>query len=428
MASKLTGWMEFNGGLIARFPNPAKNEPVFNYYENIASFNLDKTLIKSKTKITDDDLEFEFMFKNCIIRLADIYRQDYSIVVISDQTLITKGIISIDSLQRKFDYLVKALSDRNIPIIGIFTTKTNCYKKPHTWTWKFLSEIYRGMKKPINMKESYYVGPLAGRLAKYPNKKDDDYVDCAYAHNIGIEFKVPEQIFRQSAEIGEFVNNISMTEKEKDTFIEMEFEKYKKSELFHHNSLYEYCVSQASKMDDSTFASQKPAFVIMILGPPCSGKTELANSIAAHAATQSNESKSRAVIISKNTIYQKKSIYKAVDGFMQDGRILIIDGDFPTHDSRFLYLKKASDYKLPVIFVKLSPSHKICKQFNYIKLERSQSGFVAPFSDAYFKKYNKTYQNPDIQNYAKKFPGLKCSIIEVPTIIISSVREFWHVY
>ena len=452
MTEKLTGWMEFNGGLIARFPNPNKNEPVFNYYENVAGFNLDNTLLKPTYKLIENEYDFGLIFQNCILRLADIHRQDYSIVVISDQTLITKGIISIEILQRRFDCLVKMLSDKNIPVIGIFTTKYNCYKKPHTWTWKFLTELYRGNKRSINLKESYYVGNLAGRVAKHPLKKDSDYTDRAYAHNIGIEFKVPEQIFRQSAENREYLYENTMNDKEKEEFIESEMLKYKESPLYRFKNLYEYCLDQSNKLciNDSTIASQKASFIIIMIGPPCSGKTKLSTLIASHAVQPKTETKTKAPTKSQAVIIpeyyyednqqkqsfldeNKKRISSAkreriIDNFIQDGRILIIDGNYATHDSRIFYLQKAAEYKMPVIFIKLNPPYKVCRQFNHIKLEKSQDKFRQPLSDGQFKKYNKSYQKPDLASYMIKYPGMKCTMIEVPTIIITSVKEFRNIY
>jgi DNA 3'-phosphatase len=431
----LEGWVEFNGGLICRFPNPRKSEPEFGYSERVAGFNLDYTIVRTVAKLVANKYEFEFVYHNCLLKLADLNRQDYSIVIISDQTLISRGIMSIEDLQYKFDFLVKLLAERRIPVIGIFTTKNNCYKKPHTWTWKFLSEIYRGAKKNINIKESFYCGSLAGRVAKKPYRKDLDYVDRAYAHNINLEFKTPEQVFRQSAENRDFYYENSLDDKEKDEFIEYEIEKYKSSVLFKFKNIYEYCLDQSSKLYPLPPGSnQKPSFMIMMIGPPCSGKTKLATLIASHTIVKKDNTVSSLAVIVPDHYYDKDRKLSAacrmrlLTNFIQDGRIIILDGNYPTHASREPYLKLAASYKMLFIFIKLSTPYKICRQFNHIKLEKSQDKFREPLNDSQFKSYNKNYQLPDLYSYMSKTPDLRCTLVEVPTIIITSVKEFRNIY
>ena len=435
----LEGWIEFNGGLIARFPKVSRGEPEFRYYDKVAGFNLDNTLVKSNPKLVANVYEFEFSYQNCILRLSELNRQNYSIVVISDQDLISKGIISIEELQIKFDFLAKMLFGKGISVIGIFTTKNNCYKKPHTWTWKFLNELYRSNGRNINTKESMYVGNLAGRTSRAPYRKDQDYVDRAFAHNIGIEFKVPEQVFRNSTNEREFTFNYSMTDKEKDQFIEVELERYKQSCFYSHKNLYDYCLTQSNKMY-TVRDGEKPAFMVIMVGPPCSGKTRLSGLIASNAAvkvldaeTKTEKLMSPVVIISEYYYVDGKKLNyvereKIINNFIQDGRTLIIDGSYPSHESRLIYLQKAAEYKLPVIFIKLNPIYKICRQFNYIKLEKSQDRFREPLSDAKFKKYKRMYQQPDPDKYMQLYAGLKCISIEMPTIINPNVKEFRNIY
>jgi DNA 3'-phosphatase len=435
----LDGWVEFNGGLIARFPKLSRGEPEFKYHANVAGFNLDNTIINSNPKLVANVYEFELTYQSCIARLSELNQQNYSIVVISDQVLITKGIISIEELQIKFDFFANMLFSKGISIIGIFTTKNNCYKKPHTWTWKFLTELYRSKGANINIKESMYVGNLAGRLAKAYHNRDPDYVDRAFAYNIGITFKVPEQIFRNNVDDREFAYHNSMTDKEKDEFIEIELERYKQSCFYSHKNLYEYCLSQSNRLY-SINPGEKPAFIIIMIGPPCSGKTRLSGLIAANASkkitdplTKLEKIVSPVVVISEYYYVDDKKVTNAertkiINNFIQDGRTLIIDGSYPSHASRDMYLKKAAEYKLPVIFIKLNPTYKICRQFNYIKLEKSQDKFREPLSDARFKKYKRLYQQPDVNKYMRLYPGLKCMTVDMPTIIIPSVKEFRNIY
>ena len=95
MNIKFQGWIEKDGGVIFRFP--LENEIPFNYYEKIAAFNLHNTLINlNDTLISKTDNDIEFTYQNCLNKLYDFNSQSYSIIIISDQPLLKKGIILLD--------------------------------------------------------------------------------------------------------------------------------------------------------------------------------------------------------------------------------------------------------------------------------------------------------------------------------------------
>lgn len=435
MSTLNKGWVMKPGGLIMRFPDPKKNELPFTFYNKIAGFNLDNTLVKAIPKLVADRYEFELTFQNCISRLIELHQQEYSIVVISDQTTISKGFITIEDLQFKFDYLVKILMDKKVPILGIFNIRNNCFRKPHTWGWKLLNEYYNINKKQyINLKESFFVGCLAGRISKHPYKKDFDYTDRAFAHNIGVEFKVPEQIFRQSAMPREFIYENALNDKDKTDLIENELKKLALSPFAPPNDLYKYCLNLAKLHDEKA-----SSFIIMIIGPPCSGKTMLANQIAYIPSKEVIDEKtgkkkriSPIVVIKERYIIDNKILNRAgrekiINNFIQDGRTLIIDGSYPTHESRIPYLEKCLEYKMPIFFLKVNPSYNLCRHFSHMRLEKSNDIEREPLSSSTFKKYNKTYEIPDPLMYESKYPGVKSHVINVPTVIYDS-KSFRNIY
>ena len=458
----IVGWHEELGGVVIRFPDPRKNEPYFDYCTKVAAFNLDNTIMESKPKLIFNRFAFDFMFQNCIQKIQDLHKSGYSIVIISDQDAISRGFMTIEDLQYKFNYLVGMLADKRVPVIGIFTTKNNCFKKPHTRTWKLLMKLYAATNKSIDMKESFYVGNLAGRVAKTPFKKDFDYVDRAFAHNLGLEFKVPEQIFRHSVEAREFKYENIMDDKEKDEIIVFEYERYRRSPFFHTNGhdygLLSYCYNQSKKMmsvvlpvipenSDEKIATTKivssnnvVSFMIIMVGPPSCGKTFLANCLGKRISKKvigpdGKESTTSPIIVieDKHKIesggkpLSKTQRDSLIDECIRQQRIIILDSNYASHESRNPYLEKAVEYNLPVFFFKFDTPYKICRHFNHMKFEATKDYTKEPLTPYVFKKYNRTYQPPDISIYKHDFPSLNALIVNIPTLIIDS-KAFRNIY
>lgn len=441
-----TGWNECPGGVLIRFPIVNSLEPVFEYRPKIAGFNLDNTIIESQPKLIADRYKFDMVFQNCIQKIMDLHKQEYSIVVIADQDGVFKGLMSVEDLRYKFDCFVKLLADKHIPVIGIFTTKNNCFRKPHTWCWRMLTKFYEVQHKTIDLKETFFCGNHAGRIAKTPYKRDFDYVDRAFAHNIGIEFKVPEQVFRHTTENREFKYENILDDAEKDEFMKAEYERYKKSPYYNKQGAFDgllfYCLEQSKKMiansSDEKIISKKASFMIIMVGPPSCGKTFLSNILARKASKEVTDKDGKKIRRSEFIVVNDKHIINGVklspskrDALLNEAiineRLIILDGNYSSHESRKPYMEKAAEFNLPVIYFKFDTPYKICRHFNHMKFEEKNDYTKEPFTPYVFKKYNKTYQPPDLAAYKAQIPKLNVMLIHIPTLIMDG-KAFRNIY
>lgn len=441
------GWNEGLGGVIIRFPNLSTNEPVFVYREKVAGFNLDNTIIESQPKLIADRYKFDMVFQNCVQKMQDLHKQDYSIVILADQDGVFKGLMSVEDMRYKFDCFVKLLAEKHIPVIGIFTVKNNCFRKPHTWCWRMLMKFYESNKKTVNLKESFYCGNLAGRAAKNSHKRDCDFIDRAFAHNIGVEFKVPEQVFRHTVDDRELKYENILDDTEKDEYMKTEYERYKKSVYYNKqgafDSLLFYCYDQSKKFlsaasPDEKIVSKKISFMIIMVGPPSCGKTFLANILARKASKETIGANGKKTIRSEFIIINDKHIIdgKKLSPLKREAilneailaeRLIILDGNYSSHDSRKPYMEKAAEFNMPVIFFKFDTTYRMCRHFNHMKFEERNDYTKEPLSLYMFKKYNKTYQTPDVTTYKAQIPKLNVLCINIPTLILDS-KEFRNIY
>ena len=73
-------------------------------------------------------------------------------------------------------------------------TKDDEYRKPSIQSWShFLSAHNKG--KDVDKEKSFYCGDAAGRPAEGKRKKDFSDTDLKYALNLGLPFKLPEELF-----------------------------------------------------------------------------------------------------------------------------------------------------------------------------------------------------------------------------------------
>jgi bifunctional polynucleotide phosphatase/kinase len=71
-----------------------------------------------------------------------------------------------------------------------------CLQIAGTSMWDYFVKNCNGGQQ-VNIKESMYIGDAAGRAKnwKFGSPKDISCSDRAFAHNIGVEFKTPEEFF-----------------------------------------------------------------------------------------------------------------------------------------------------------------------------------------------------------------------------------------
>lgn len=71
------------------------------------------------------------------------------------------------------------------------TGRDSLHRKPSPKMFRFYEERYGS----VNLDKSFYCGDAAGRLAAGQRKKDHSNVDLRFAHNTGLKFFTPEELF-----------------------------------------------------------------------------------------------------------------------------------------------------------------------------------------------------------------------------------------
>lgn len=202
--SSLITWSR-NGGLLVGVSG--KEQP----NGRIAAFDFDDTITTTKGDHTfskgPDDWKFT---SSRVVERIRTQAETHRIVIFTNQnkllpdiatTSAKKKTISKNSKSSKEDIfkgkmhgVAKTLASFGIPLIVFAAVQNDEFRKPRVGMWESLVAEYNGGVE-IKVKDSFYVGDAAGRLAHGSNKKDHSTSDLRFAQNIGVPFYVPEEYF-----------------------------------------------------------------------------------------------------------------------------------------------------------------------------------------------------------------------------------------
>lgn len=175
----------------------------------IAAFDLDSTLIATSSgkKHASAATDWRWWDKSVPGKLKELYNeQGYHIVILSNQGGMT---LHFDSNHRgpkttkrvpEFKQKCSAvLNHLDLPVTLYAATGKDIYRKPRTGMWDQLLQDKGLDASEVNLEESFFVGDAGGRTAVYSSgsviAKDFSCSDRNFAHNVGIDYKTPEEYF-----------------------------------------------------------------------------------------------------------------------------------------------------------------------------------------------------------------------------------------
>lgn len=176
-------------GWASVVPTLLKNRFVGQPSKKIAAFDLDGTIVVTKTKsaFPKDENDYRVFNQSVPERLKALERDGHRIVILSNQGGI-KGAIDGKQAQKVMKRIDRVLEEIGISCTVLLSTSKDVYRKPDVGMWKhFLEECNGGMD--VDMSDSFYVGDAAGREGDFAD------TDREFAKNASLPFKTPEDVF-----------------------------------------------------------------------------------------------------------------------------------------------------------------------------------------------------------------------------------------
>ena len=325
----------------------------FIFKKKLAMFDLDSTLITPKIgrfghgkgfPLNSDD--WKFLFDNVKNVLNDYEKDNYSIIIISNQGGIALGKQTIEQWIDKISKIQKSLG---IDIYVFCSINQNKYRKPYpTWFNEF---IPKDIQLNIDRKRSFYCGDACGRKGDF---SDTDY---KFALNCMIKFKTPENFFT-----GE------ITKIPKLKYFDM-FNIYKSTDFDINNKF--------------NFIPKKKEIILMI-GYQGSGKSFISNLI---------KNKYGYTIINQDTLKSKEKCKKITKENMMLSNSIIIDKTNSNKIKRKEWITLANQYNYSVRAIIMTTSRELSKHNNYYRHLTTGTKIVPEIA---YKIFNSEYEPPEL--------------------------------
>lgn len=316
--------------------------------EVVAAFDLEGTLVTPRTLeresiCTADD--WRWWDERVPARLRDLAAKGFKLVLFSNQA--GSGKLEVEAMQALIDAVQASLQ---APLLALVSTKNDVFRRPRRGMWTlFTSCLAAGCRSP-KMEESFFVGDAAGRPKGRGMKKDAGDSDLKFALNVGLHFKTPEEFFLGDEERpapSSFSFNPTKLQKGQD-------------------------LPPGLRPANSEGIQE----LVVLIGPPCSGKSTLAKGFFADY-----------VRINQDELKSKEKCVKTCREALRCGKRVVIDNQNRSRDTRCGYIGAAAGCGVPVRAVLFDTPKDLSFHLNCYRTLKGHESLPAVAIHQYWSKF-----------------------------------------
>ncbi len=306
----------------------------------IAAFDLDGTLIRTRSNkrfaVDANDWELFHPFK-VQDHLNRLHSDGYTLVIISNQLGVSKGKVDLGEIQNK---VVSMAKEVGLPFVFMLATNNDHYRKPRVGSWECLEQL---VGTPIDKEHSFYCGDAAGRPSDFAAS------DYQFAMNIGIAFQTPEQLF-----LGQPQSLQTMWS-------------------FDPRLLRS---SQSSNPDINRTLHTLLVEIVLLVGPPASGKSYLASQLSGEY-----------VVLSQDDLGTLAKCKKACCAALGAGAKVLIDSTNRNMKTRATWVDIAQAYKVPIRCVVIQIDKPLAMHMNMYRSVYGDKKIPAVAIHCYYRAF-----------------------------------------
>jgi bifunctional polynucleotide phosphatase/kinase len=342
----------------------------------IAMFDLDGTIITTASRRTHPIDISDWEWKPCVIKkLQKLGSDGYSVIIVTNQAGVAVKKLSRQDISDKLMNIYNDIMDKcDIRILEIYAAlDKDMYRKPNT-------KIYEDHIFPRiapDLEKIFYVGDAAGRendfsdsdrkfaynIMKYNYYQANKLGVKHYKTKYRVSFYTPEEYFLQDSDT---------ERKQWYGFDPLTYLNQNKNEPDRNPSLSDIVA--------------EPKIVILMVGPPASGKSTLAKLLVA----QRDDVK----YINQDELGNKANCMRryqtCLDKLYKQSGVIIVDNTNPSRQVRREYLSKIDD-DIVVKIINMTTPRQLCEHMNIVR-ERIIGKKHVP--EVAYNKFYKNYEAP----------------------------------
>jgi bifunctional polynucleotide phosphatase/kinase len=326
----------------------------FKWIKNIAGFDLDDTLIKTKSgkKFANESNDWIFQFDNVVEKIKNISKT-HSIFILSNQAGIETKKINSQMWINKLDDIVKKL---DVEIIILCASAKNNYRKPSIGFKQLFGEV---------SDKSFYCGDACGRPCDF---SDTDY---KFALNCKLNFFTPEHFFKNvDNKVPRIKQDILLTLKNNKCIITVDKNEEPQKKY--------------TKLSNLKFSNKNE--MIIMTGFQGSGKSYISNYI---------HEKYGHSIINQDILGTVAKCKKKANEITKAKTGCIIDATNPGDKIKKEWIELAKKYEYDVTIIKMNTKIEISKHNNFYRSFYQDKKLIPDIAYNMYKKY---YQEPSFDN------------------------------
>jgi bifunctional polynucleotide phosphatase/kinase len=301
-------------------------------------------------------------------RVNDIFisKTNYIFVIFSNQLNLNSKIAERASFESKIDSIISKLGiSEKCPIVSLFATSRDEYRKPCTGMWQILeNEFLRPNGCFINLNQSFFVGDAAGRLASWKPGKSADWsaVDRKFACNLNLTFHTPEEYFLNEPHIQSF--DLGFNPK---TLLQ-------KSDF----DSFSFSISDL-RLDASDVK------VFLAVGSPASGKSTFYEKLL----------KDKGVIrINRDTLKTVNKCLTVMQASLSSMQSVYIDNTHPSVESRNVFISIAKTFNVPIICLNFVSDPLLSRHLDVFRSITTRTDTLPPVA---FNSFFSKFQPPNLE-------------------------------
>lgn len=343
----------------------------FNQKFKILALDFDNTLVvqKSHEKFPTNEKDWRVAYPNVVEVLEKYHKEGWTLVIFSNQGGVEKKKVTLEVAQTRIFNFIKFT---NLPIYAFAALGYDNNRKPHIGMWYSMLHRMKCNLEIIEIieiaklltKSSLFVGDAAGRLVGNSVKKDFSCSDRKFAHNIGIDFKTPEEFF---------LNQKNERKWEWNCFNPFEFmTKFNEDIKTNTNS------NKTNKLPKQELLPNPNKEIIILVGAPATSKSTLCKLLPTY------------IRVNQDTLGTKAKCIKLATSTMAKGQNLIIDNTNSDSATRKLYVDIARKHNYHIKIADIKVDKEMAEHLDEMRVEITNS---KPIPTIVYSIFYKNYRN-----------------------------------